>query len=769
MRYGTESETARRRSGGGSHAIAALALAACLFLSAGVARLDFNDSYRAFFSGRNPELAAYDAFEPRFGQIDNMLFVAAPASGDVFTPEVLAAVSALTEEAWRLPYAVRVDSLTNHLASRSENDDLIVEPLIADLTDPAAIAEGKAQALSDALLLHRLLPPDGSVAGVNVGFHLPRTGREEESAALAAGRALARRIESENPGLRIHLTGTILVNASFKEAALRDLMTLGPLMFAGIAATTWFLLRSLAGAAATGAIVALSVSSAVGLLGWSGVPLTAPSSSAPIMILTLAVADCIHLINTALHGIGRGLPKAEAIAGSLRSNHRAVFLTSATTALGFLSLNFSDVPPLRDLGNVTAAGVIAAYVLSVTVLPALLRALPLGGVRAQRKSAVFDGIAAAVIARPGRVLAVTAALTLAAASGLPRNTLDDPFVKYFGPSMVFRRDTDFIMERLTGMYRIHFGIESGEAGGAADPAYLERLDAFAKWCRAQPHVTHVDSFSDIMKRLNQTMEGGAPESLRLPGSRESAAQYLLLYSLSLPLGRDLTAYVAMDQSATQLTVTMANVTSREIRRFADASEAWLAANAPAAMHAKAIGAPVMFTHIAERNMRSMLIGAAAALAGISALLAVSLRSLKYGVVTLIPNLVPAAAAFGVWGYTNGQVNLGASLVCAMSLGIVVDDTIHFMTCYVKGRKELGLPPAEAVRVTFRTVGPALFATSAILAAGFLVLTLSSFQFNAAMGTLTAITIGCALATDLFLLPALLLLVDRDPAETGEER
>lgn len=749
--------------------MAAFALCCCIAFSAGLVRLDFDDSYRAFFSEQNPELEAYDAFERRFGQIDNMLFVVAPPSGDVFTPNTLGAVAALTEEAWRLPFAVRVDSLTNHLVSRSVDDDLVVEPLFTDVTNPAAIAEGKALALSDGQLLHRLLPPDGAVAGVNVGFQLARTDRGEESAALAAGRSLARRIEADFPGHRVYLTGTILVNASFKEAALRDLATLGPLVFIGIVATTWLVLRSLAGAAATAVIVALSVSSAVGLFGWLGLPLTAPSSSAPIMILTLAVADCIHIINTALHGVGRGLPKAEAIAGSLRSNGRAVFLTSATTALGFLSLNFSDVPPLRDLGNITSAGVIVAYGLSMTLLPSLLHALPLGGVQSQRNHAVFDRLAALIIAHPRRVLAVSAILVTAAASGLPFNTLDDPFVKYFGPSIAFRRETDFIMERLTGMYRIHFGIEAGEAGGATDPLYLERLDAFAAWCRTQPHVTHVDSFSDIMKQVNQAMEGGGADALRLPESRDLAAQYLLLYSLSLPLGRDLTAHVAMDQSATQLTVTMANVSSREIRRFADASEAWLVANAPPPMHAKAIGAPVMFTHIAERNMRSMLIGALAALGGISLLLMASLRSIPYGVITLIPNLAPAAAAFGLWGYLNGQVNLGASLVCAMSLGIVVDDTIHFMARYVRGRKELALPPDEAIRVAFRTVGPALFATSAVLAAGFLVLTLSAFQFNAAMGLLTAITIGCALATDLFLLPALLLVVENAPTETGRDR
>ncbi len=242
--------------------------------------------------------------------------------------------------------------------------------------------------------------------------------------------------------------------------------------------------------------------------------------------------------------------------------------------------------------------------------------------------------------------------------------------------------------------------------------------------------------------------------------------------MSLPYGLDLNNQINVDKSATRLTVAVDNVTSGDIRALADRAEGWLNANARPAMATEGTGASVMFAHITDRNIRSMLIGTGLALLMISATMVFALRSVKIGLISLVPNMVPAAVAFGLWGLFVGQVGMAVSVIAATSLGLIVDASVHLLSKYLRARRERGFGPEAAVRYSFRTVGNALWVTTAVLVAGFAVLAFSSFALNADMGLLTATAIGVALIVDFLLLPPLLLMfergAERDPAETEAE-
>jgi predicted RND superfamily exporter protein len=168
----------------------------------------------------------------------------------------------------------------------------------------------------------------------------------------------------------------------------------------------------------------------------------------------------------------------------------------------------------------------------------------------------------------------------------------------------------------------------------------------------------------------------------------------------------------------------------------------------------------MFSHIGARNIRSMLIGTTVALVLISVILVFALRSVRIGLLSLVPNLIPAALAFGAWGLAVGQVGLALSVVTGMTLGIVVDDTVHFLSKYLRARREKGLGAEDAVRYAFGTVGLALVVTSIVLIAGFLVLTYSAFALNSNMALMTSVTILFAIIADFLLLPPLLMALDR---------
>ncbi len=743
-----------------------------LLVASGAQFIEFKTDYRVFFSEDNPQLQAFDEIQNTYTKTDNVLFVLAPKNGDIFTQKTLAIVTGLTEKSWQIPYSLRVDSITNYQHTEAYGDDLIVEDLVPD-TGSLALADLeriRRIALNEPLLVHRIVSETGHVTGVNVTIQLPdpdvQTGKEVPE-VTAFARQLVEEIREANPELDVYLTGMVIMNNSFQEVSINDMMTLIPIMFAVVLVTLGILLRSVTAIAGTFLVIAFAIAAAMGLSGWLGIALTPPSASSPTIILTLAVADCVHVLVTVLHNMRLGKNKTAAIVESLRVNMQPIFLTTITTIIGFMSMNFSDAPPFRDLGNIVAMGVAAAFLLSVTLLPALMLVLPVRVKQEKTRHAVFmDRFADMVVEQRKPLFWGMGALVLVLASFLPRNELNDEFVKYFDETVDFRTATDFVSENLTGIYTIDYSLGSGESDGINEPEYLKNVERLADWYREQPGVLHVNTLTDIMTRLNKNMHGDDESWYRLPEGRELAAQYLLLYEMSLPYGLDLNNQIDVSKSATRMGITLESISSNELLEIEARAQQWMKENTPL-IRASGASPSIMFAYIGQRNIISMITGTTIALVIISFVLIFALRSVKIGLISLLPNLVPAAMAFGLWGLLVGQVGLGLSIVMGMTLGIVVDDTVHFLSKYLRARREQGMNSAESVRYAFSTVGTALFVTSFVLVAGFMVLAQSGFKINSDMGLLTAVTITFALAADFLLLPPLLMKFDQGEAVKNE--
>jgi predicted RND superfamily exporter protein len=741
--------------------IASLLLVA--LCASGARFLSFKTDYRVFFSEDNPQMQAFEQLQNTYTKTDNVLFVLAPKDGRVFTPETLATITWLTEQSWQLPYSIRVDSITNYQHTRAEEDDLIVDDLVPDTgnLDEAALQSIHDIAVNEPLLVNRLISGNGQVTGVNVTIQLPDNGTGKEVPAVTAfARDLVKQVQAENPNLDVYLTGMVIMNNSFPEVSIRDQQTLIPMMFAVVILTLVLLLHSFTATLATFLVIIFTILTAMGLAGWMGIALTPPSASAPTIILTLAVADCVHILVSFLHDMRRGLDKTSAIIDSLRINLQPVFLTTVTTMIGFMSMNFSDAPPFRDLGNIVAMGVGVAFVLSVGFLPALMMLLPVRvKVGKTRRAMAMDRFADTVIERRNFLFWGMGIIVVALVIFIPRNELNDEFVKYFDKSIDFRNATEFATTNLTGIYTIDYSLGTGESGGISEPDFLRDVERFANWYLQQPGVLHVNTLTDIMQRLNKNMHADDPDWYRLPDQRDLAAQYLLLYEMSLPYGLDLNNQIDIGKSATRLTVSLESMSTNELLALEEKAQLWLMENTPE-MHTSGASPSVMFANIGYRNIRSMLKGTTIALVLISLILIIALRSVKIGLLSLVPNLVPAAMGFGLWGLLVGEVGLALSVVTGMTLGIVVDDTVHFLSKYLRARRERGMDSTEAVRYAFSTVGMALWVTSLVLIAGFMVLSQSAFKLNSDMGLLTAITIGFALAADFLFLPPLLMKVDK---------
>lgn len=743
-------------------------LVSSLVIISGARFLGFNNEYRVFFSEDNPHLQAFDAQQLTYTKNDNVLFVITPNNGEVFSRETLAAVEEVTREAWLFPFALRVDSVTNFQFTQAEGDELIVGNLIENAMSlsRADLSLAKERALNEPFLVGQLIDQDASVTGVNITFQLPQKEPDEALRAAAAARELKARIEAEYP-VTVHLSGVIMLSNAFFEASMKDMATLIPAMYLVIIVVMFLLVRSVGATLSTVLVIFISMLAAMGGAGWAGIQLTPPSTSATTIIMTLAVADSIHFLVTMFAGMREGLSRHDAIRQSLRVNFGPIFLTSVTTAVGFLSMNFSDAPPFHDLGNITAFGVMIAFLLSVIFLPAMMAVIPVKASKSQdRFSNWMDKVSDFVIRRKKPIFWSTAILSVLLVAAIPKNVFEDDFIGYFDKSVQFRIDADYVNENLTGIYQIQYSLPSGEDYGVSNPAFLQKVENFVGWFRSQPEVLHVNTFTDTFKRINKNMHADDEAWYRLPQDQELAAQYLLLYELSLPEGLDLNNQMDIGKSATQVIVTVKDMGSSKIAEVAERGSAWLLANT--GIQSYGVGPAVMFAYISATNMKSMLLGTAVAIVIISILITIALKNIRLGAISLIPNLLPLASAFGLWGLLIGEVNVAVSMVSGMALGIVVDDSVHFLSKYLRARKEKGLNQEAAVRYAFSSVGVAIVVTSIILVIGFTVLAQSTFGMNSSMAMLTGIAIVLALILDFLLLPVLLLKLDKKPVQASEE-
>ena len=736
-----------------------------LVLGSGAQFLSFNNDYHVYFDDENPQVVAFDELQEKYTKDDNAFILIVPKDGEVFTRETLSAIAELEQLAWQVPYSTRVDAITNFQHTRSVEDDMYVESLVSDIENnsDSTLKSIANIAFNEPVLIDRLINAKGTVTAVNVTVNMPIDSLSAPMDVMLYVREMVSGWSVKYPQYDTYISGQVMLNGSFAEITMKDIGTLIPLMFLVILIMVFLTTGSLSNMITSLFVLIFSIVTAMGIAGWMGVELTGPSSAAPTMIMTLAIADSIHLLVTILQLMRNGMKKDDAIVESLRVNFMPILITSVTTIIGFLTLNLSEGAPFHDLGNITAIGVATAFVLSITLLPALVAILPLKvKVRKEKKNqtSLLDALASFII-RKRKMVLILSLLTVFGVSYLSiKNELNNKFVEFFDESVPFRSDTDFISDNLTGIYNIEYSLGSGEADGISDPSYLKKLVEFEEWFKVQDEVVHVNSFAEILKSVNASMHGDDQAYYRLPEKKEEAAQFLLLYEMSLPYGLDLNNQINVDKSETRFTVTLKNISSNEMIALASRSEKWLRHNAPESMFSHGISTGLMFSHITKTNMYSMLQGGLGALILISLILIFALRSLKYGIISLLPNIAPITVAFGIWYLLVGEINMGITVVLGMTMGIVVDDTIHLLSKYIRARREMGCNPEDAIRYAFKTVGKAIVVTTLVLSAGFSILMQSSFVFNSGMGKLTAITIITALVLDLLLLPALLLTIDK---------
>ncbi len=748
--------------------VAAVAVIAAL--AAGMQHLIVVDvGIRNHFNKDDPQLVKLEQFEEAYAVSDSVLVVVAPSGDTIFTREALLAVEKLTHALWWTPYATRVTSITNHSHTEGNESGLVVESLVNDATalDEIEIDRVQTIALSSQEIAGRLVSRDGRLAGLVISLALPEEDREKKKLEVVnALYGLVNEQRSANPDIEYHIYGELLLDQTIRKALDEDMSVLAPMAFLTMMLVAIAVLRSVWGVLGILTMLIAVMTSGFGFGGWVGLTFFAESAAALFVLMAIAVAHSVHLIQGMMKGMHSGMERQAAIIHALEINGRPIFLTSVTTAIGFLSLNFSEMPPFQVMGNIVAVGSMCAFVYSVTFLPALLAVMPMQA-PIKRKDGVefFDRLGNFVVSKSTVLLGGFALLSLVSAIGVSRIELNDNNLKLLDESYELRRSADFINRNFSGLDTLEYSLSSGREGGITDVDYLRQVDSFSRWLREQPEVSHVTSIVDILKRLNQNLHGGADDSYAVPKNSDLVAQYLVLYEFSLPVGLDLNNLIKFDRSASRMTVVIEFMSVREQIELDDRALAWLQKNAPE-IQSGATGVTMVSAYSVMRNIVKMLIGTIIAMSIVSLILIFVFRSVRLGLLSLVPNFLPAIIAMGVWGYAVGTVSIAASIVTAIAFGIIVDDTIHLLSSYLRMR-DGGKAPAEAITPTFKQVGKPLLVTTLIFALGFLVFGASGLSTNQTLGVLVGLTIVIALVADFLLFPALLVVLDRRRSRSKE--
>ena len=725
-----------------------LSLAVAIIMASGLRHTSLNHSYKAYLADDNPFMQMIEYVEDNYIKEDNILVVIRPQQGDVFQPQILKVIQEFTAQAWSISHTIRVDSLTNYQYTRADGDNLYVDALVPDSLELSKenIARVRNIALNEPALKNFYISESGQASGVNILFQYNDQSVPENTALEYEFRDFLQTFKKRYPTIEFHHAGLVSGHAETVFMALHDVKTLFSIAGAGVVLGLYFCLRNWRFTLACIAVIALTVLSTAGMVGYSGAPFTLVTSSAPIMIMTLAVADSIHILMTTQRLLERGEEKIQAIKESYRQNFVAVAITTITTMIGFLTFNFSSFEPLASLGNMVSGGVFLAFLYSFIFLPALLAIMPFNVSQSKSSKLVntySEFVGSSIIKYRYFVAAFGILVCVVALLFIPKNSISDNFLWFYSENSIFRINTEYIEKNLTGSGQMIFAIEQDGAEAALNPEFLQKVSDFKDWLKLQSGVRYVYGFDDTLRRINMNMHGDDPSHFRLPQSQALASQYALLYELSLPYGLDTSTLINGDKSGVRIVAAIDNLEAIQSRQRTILILDEMEKRFPEST-VQFSGGYAVVNYLIVDTLRESLGSGALAFVAIGVLLMIVYRSFVLGLIGMLGVIMPLLVFFGFWAIFVGKIGLAASIVLGIALGIVVDNSVHLISKFNYARLILKKDSLEATRHSLENVSPALTVNTIVLGVGFYILSFADYTPNATLGLMSAVTFAVAL-------------------------
>ncbi|MBD3241421.1 MAG: MMPL family transporter, partial [Chitinivibrionales bacterium] len=683
--------------------------AICLLSAAaatGISMLRVTYDHRAFFSRSTPLLQRQEHLQRLYGTDRNVYFCMVSRSGSVFTPENIRSLRTLVSAATELPSVSQVASILSYKRVRP---GILGPRLVSVLADsgaprPDTLMELARELTAEPLLQGRLVSESGHAAGVFATVDIPDSNRSAAAAIARDARAIADAVSAANQDIDIYVTGGVLLDVAFSEAAADDMVTLAPLMLLVVTAVVLLLFRSMRLAAAILSVVVLAACAAMGVAGWAGIAITPPVAVVPVIVLTVGIADSIHLVTAFLHARHKGRGPVWSLITALRQTAAPIAVTSLAALAGFANLNTSEVPPFRHMGNSVCVGVAWCYALTMVLLPLLLVGIRVPA-RRERRHGLLGTTLGIFVSKHAFALSLTVLVAAGAAvSGIRMIRFDDTFIDYFSSRYRFRTDTDATVAELSGIDYVECSIAAPPDSGIRAAGYLTAVDSVGADMRRLPSVRHVLSLPLVLRTAAAGLRSDTAADTRLPG--DGLRRLLLERLLGGAEGRSaFPPVVSTDTAQTRLVATLGKVSAAQLRLLESRLQDGLRSRFADGRYTIG-GISLLFAHLARRNTISMLAGIALTLVAAVLLVTLVSRSLVLGFVSLVPNIAPAAIAAGLWGYLFGTAGLGVSVAAAMTLGVIVDDTIHFLYGFLGARRDCRCSAREAIALAFRHVADA---------------------------------------------------------------
>ena len=749
------------------HGLFAAAVLGSILLGGGLLRLGFDSSLDALLTRGDPYVAELERLDAEFPAPAEIIFAfLAPEGEDVFTPRRLAAIAELGERHLEIPLAARHSSLLDYYSPRN-----LRRLFTRDFRDysPAELELLAQRAQADDLLTGNLLMGGASLAFSRIRLNADYASESQRLEAAAAALALRDELRAAYPELEIHIGGEVLLEYSSRRSMLEDLGGLLPFVVLACVLSICGLFHSARAGLAILVHIALTLLCVLGTLGFAGFSFNTVSAIAPVIVVVLAVASSVHVISIYRQGLARGMPTLAAMRHSLTQNLRPVSLAALTTAIGFAALNLSSSPAIRDFGTTVAVGIVFSWLLAGAVLPAVL-------IRLMKVSSGADGadlmqkMMARVVAigerRDRQLFWGCTALAAAGVAMLPLNETDFNRLDFISDAAGLRAYFDAIGGRLDRGPSIRYAVDTGGEDGAIDPDFLARLESFQAWLEAAEPVESTASLVEALKTVNE-MRFGGEDAYRLPGDAETIGNYLAAYRFAQNRDFPLSNLLNEDGSIATLVVNARPMTNQQVIDLDAFVDSGFGRFFPEARLIHGSGL-LVFARMDERVTIELMQGYSLSLALITLTLIIGLGSVYFGLLSIIPNLLPAAIVFGFWGLLVGTLDPFVMMLFSISIGLVVDDTVHMLTHYLNQRRA-GESTTAAIAHAIRTAGPALTITTLVLTLGStFLMAASTFYFQQAAKLLVPIVV-LALLLDAFYLPAILRRFDREGSLLNRRR
>ena len=727
----------------------------------GVGGIAFSPDMEQFFPEDYPISENHAHIEDTFYSSDSVIIAIGVDEGTVFNPRILNLIEEITDKAWSTPHSIRVDSLSNFSFVRAEVDDLVVEPFIEESLewDQKKINERSTLIEKEEQAYGTILSKDKKTTFINISIDAPREDVEKEYAeSIEHIFAFMDPLKKEYPEADMRYAGIVYIEYLSPLIVKAEMPILIPTLLFVILLSLFILLRNVVAVISSLVVIVFSVITSVGILGHFNSTVSQPFLMVPILVATLAVADCVHLFNVYFQSKLEKNAK-DSIIKSLRLNLEPLLLTSLTTSIGFLCLNLAPIPALRVVANGIVIGVVAAFVFSIFFLAPLMSFFNVkASSQIENQTKLSKRVGQFSLKNRKKIIWLVPLFSAFLMSFIPLNeTKDNPMEFYSERFTSVAEDTKWLAKRLGGTFLVTYEYVSEDL--VSDPEYLRQLDEFTTWLENQDEVLSVNSLSKIIKNLNRTLNGDDQSWYVIPQDSELVAQYLFFYEMSLPFGLDLTSTINQERTSTKVTVSLKEIDSKAFIEFYDrvddyASLSIVSGNLSGGGGTRSVMA-FMGMLLAEQLMYALIIGFIV----ITLAIALFYRSLSAGLITAIPNILPIGVAFGIWGIFSSNVSMLVSLGIGCTLGIVVDFSVHFLSKYLYARRSLSLSAEESVLYAFETVGFPLTIMTVSLCMGFAVLFLASFMPLRGFAGITMISFVAALIIDLLLFPAVLIAWD----------